>query len=59
MTNMTYFAFGAGEPNGTEQSLQDCLVPYAGDEYKFHDAKCSRMIGGYICEFWSKWIKQL
>nr|XP_034301077.1 uncharacterized protein LOC105339115 [Crassostrea gigas] len=51
MTNMTYFAFGSGEPNGTEQSPQDCLMFYAGDGYKFHDAKCSGMIGGYICEF--------
>lgn len=50
MTKMKYFAFGAGEPNGTEQSPEDCLMFYAGDGYKFYNAKCGKKLGGYICE---------
>lgn len=50
MTRMTYFAFGAGEPDGTDKSPQDCLLFNAGDGYKFHNANCGIKIGGYICE---------
>lgn len=50
MTQMKYFAFGAGEPNGTDQSPQDCLMFYAAVGYAFNDAKCRIKNGGYICE---------
>lgn len=50
MTKMKYFAFGKGEPDGAEQSPQDCMLFHAGDRYKFHDSVCGKRVGGYICE---------
>ena len=52
MTKMTYFAFGAGEPNGSDKSPEDCMFFYAGDRYKLHDIDCDNRtyLGGYICE---------
>ncbi|XP_034301075.2 uncharacterized protein [Magallana gigas] len=50
MTQMKYFAFGTGEPNGTDQSPEDCLMFYAAKAYAFNDANCRIKNGGYICE---------
>ncbi|XP_078323233.1 uncharacterized protein LOC144622431 [Crassostrea virginica] len=49
MTKMTYFAFGAGEPNGSDKSPEDCMFFYAGDRYRLHNVSCDYP-GGYICE---------
>ncbi|XP_061164729.1 uncharacterized protein LOC133173725 [Saccostrea echinata] len=52
MTKMTYHAFGAGEPNGSDRSPQDCMFFYAGERYTFHNVFCDNgsYLGGYICE---------
>ncbi|XP_061163726.1 uncharacterized protein LOC133172908 [Saccostrea echinata] len=52
MTKMKYFAFAAGEPNGSDSSPQDCMMFYAGKRYKFHNIYCDNgsYLGGYICE---------
>nr|XP_034301073.1 uncharacterized protein LOC105335840 isoform X2 [Crassostrea gigas] len=50
MTKMRYFAFGGGEPDGTDRSPQDCLLFLVEDGYAFHNANCGIKIGGYICE---------
>ncbi|XP_052081166.1 perlucin-like protein [Mytilus californianus] len=51
-TQMTYFAFGNGQPGGTALDEQDCMLFYANDRYKFYDVSCdhSNSQGGYICE---------
>ena len=52
MTKMTYFAFGPGEPNGSDKSPQDCMFFYALDRYNLHNVSCDHGhdLGGYICE---------
>ena len=52
MTKMTYFAFGPGQPDGTDRSPQDCIAFYAPDRYMLHDYPCDhgQYKGGYICE---------
>ncbi|XP_061169141.1 uncharacterized protein LOC133178461 [Saccostrea echinata] len=52
MTKMTYHAFGAGEPNGSDRSPQDCMFFFAGERYTFHNVPCDNgsYLGGYICE---------
>ncbi|XP_062596734.1 uncharacterized protein LOC134258205 [Saccostrea cucullata] len=52
MTKMTYYAFGAREPNGSDRSPEDCLFFYAGERYTFHNVYCDNgtHLGGYICE---------
>lgn len=52
MTKMTYFVFSKGEPSGTEQSPENCMIFLAGDRYKIHDVFCDNgyNLGGYICE---------
>ncbi|VDI81807.1 Hypothetical predicted protein [Mytilus galloprovincialis] len=52
MTQMTYNAFGDGEPNGSFASPQDCMYFYALDRYHFYNVYCDNgtNIGGYICE---------
>lgn len=50
MTKMRYFAFGGGEPDGTDRSPQDCLLFHVQDGYAFHNANGGIKIGGYICE---------
>ncbi|XP_052719477.1 F-box/LRR-repeat protein 4-like isoform X2 [Crassostrea angulata] len=40
MTKIKYFAFGKCEPDGKEQSPQDCMLFHAGDGYTFHDSEC-------------------
>lgn len=49
---MTYFAFGNGQPGGSANDEQDCMVFYAHARYKFYDVSCdhSSYHGGYICE---------
>ena len=49
---MTYFAFGAGQPDGNDRDAQDCMFFYAPDRYKLHDVFCDNggYLGGYICE---------
>lgn len=50
MTKIKYFAFGKCEPDGKEQSPQDCMLFHAEDGYTFHDSVCGKRVGGYICE---------
>ncbi|CAG2258009.1 unnamed protein product [Mytilus edulis] len=52
MTKMTYYAFGGGEPNGSNASPQDCMFFYAAERYIFHNVFCDNgsYRGGYICE---------
>ena len=50
MTKMTYFAFGAGEPDGSDKSPQDCMVFLVADRYQFHNYPCENYFLGYICE---------
>ena len=52
MTKMTYFAFGPGQPDGTDRSPQDCIAFFAPDRYMLHDYPCDhgQYKGGYICE---------
>ncbi|XP_048775102.2 uncharacterized protein LOC125679709 [Ostrea edulis] len=52
MMKMTYHAFGAGQPDGSDSSPQDCMFFYAGERYTFHDVYCDNgsYLGGYICE---------
>ena len=52
MFKMTYYAFGAGEPNGSNGSPEDCMVFYLKDHYQFHNVFCWSTVhdGGYICE---------
>ncbi|XP_062607456.1 uncharacterized protein LOC134269272 [Saccostrea cucullata] len=52
MTEMKYHAFGAGQPNGSDSSPQDCMFFYAGEQYMFHSVNCDdgTHLGGYICE---------
>ena len=49
---MTYFAFGAGEPNGSDKAPEDCMFSYAPDRYKLHNVYFDNggYLGGYICE---------
>nr|XP_022322050.1 uncharacterized protein LOC111123780 [Crassostrea virginica] len=50
MNKMTHFTlFAAGEPNGGDNSPEDCLAFYAPDRYKLHSNTCD-YLGGYICE---------
>ena len=50
MTKMTYFAFGGGEPDGSDRSPQDCMVFFALDRYQLHNFPCENYFLGYICE---------
>ncbi|XP_065932791.1 F-box/LRR-repeat protein 4-like [Magallana gigas] len=50
MRKMRYFAFGGGQPDGTDRSPQDCLCVYVRDGYAFHDTFCGKKLVGYICE---------
>lgn len=51
MTKMSYFAFGAGQPNGVDRQPQDCMFFYALEHYRFHDVHCDYSYkSGYICE---------
>ncbi|XP_061164479.1 C-type mannose receptor 2-like [Saccostrea echinata] len=52
MKEMTYFAFGAGQPNGSDKAPQECMFFYAAERYIFHDVFCDHdtYLGGYICE---------
>jgi hypothetical protein len=52
MTKMTYHAFGAGQPDGSDRAPQDCMFFFAGERYTFHDVYCDNgtFLGGYICE---------
>ncbi|XP_062566001.1 uncharacterized protein LOC134228360 [Saccostrea cucullata] len=52
MTKMKYFAFGAGEPSGSDRSPEDCMFFYSGERFAFHNVPCDngRYHGGYICE---------
>nr|XP_022322048.1 uncharacterized protein LOC111123779 isoform X1 [Crassostrea virginica] len=52
MSKMTYFAFGATQPDGNDKYPQDCMFFYAPDRYKLHDVFCDNghYLGGYICE---------
>ena len=36
MRKMTYFAFGAGEPNGNFNSPHDCMLLRTTDFYQMH-----------------------
>ncbi|XP_062609351.1 C-type lectin domain family 4 member M-like [Saccostrea cucullata] len=52
MKEMTYFAFGSSQPDGSDSAPQDCMFFYAAERYIFHDVFCDHdsYIGGYICE---------
>jgi hypothetical protein len=52
MIKMTYHAFGAGQPDGSDRAPQDCMFFFAGERYTFHDVCCDNgtLLGGYICE---------
>ncbi|CAC5410152.1 unnamed protein product [Mytilus coruscus] len=52
MNKMTYKAFGARQPDGSNAGPQDCMMFYAGERYIFHDILCDHpsWSSGYICE---------
>lgn len=50
MTKMSYFAFGNGEPNGSDSKTEDCMFFFAAEYYRFHNVYCDNYNGGYICE---------
>ncbi|XP_061164477.1 perlucin-like protein [Saccostrea echinata] len=52
MSKMTYFAFGARQPDGTDRAPQDCMFFYARERYIFHDVYCDHdsYYAMYICE---------
>lgn len=54
MTKMSYFAFGKGEPSGSDKRVRDCMFFYADEYYRFHAVPCDNFNGGYICEKESK-----
>lgn len=47
---MSYFAFGANEPNGNNGSPEECMFFHASEYYRFHNIYCDNYKGGYICE---------